>query len=141
MFLSLLLSLLFVFVPGENEVRYDTPTLKQITTTLYGVALVGLVSAYFIRKFMLRQASNKPIDIENEKTSAQISPYIARYMPAVTVSLAIAESIAAFGLTIFFMSRDLKTFVTFLALSALGLFLHRPKFEEAKQLAISIKQS
>ena len=89
---------------------------------------------------MLHRASSKPLP-EVTNPSGQISPYIARYKPAVVVSLAIAESVAAFGLTIFFMNGDMSTFLIFLAISLVGLFLFRPKFEEVEKLVVSIKQN
>ena len=141
MFLTLVLSLIFVFLLGNNVEQMHHPrTIRQITQILYGVSVVGLILAYFIRKYMLHRASSKPLSDEVGNAPGQISPYIARYKPAVVVSLAIAESIAAFGLTIFFMNGNFTTFLIFLAISLVGLFLYRPKFEEVEKLAISIKQ-
>ena len=37
------------------------------------------------------------------------------------------------------MAGNLTTFLIFLAISLVGLFLYRPKFEEVEKLAISIK--
>ena len=142
MFLTLVLALVFALLLGGNvERKDDLPTIRQITQILYGVAIVGLVSAHFIRKYMLHRASSKPLPEEMRNTPGQISPYIARYKPAVVISLAIAESIVAFGLTIFFMDGNLTTFLIFLAVSLVGLFLYRPKFEEVERLALSIKQN
>ena len=141
MFLTLVLALIFAFLLGKNVEQMHHPrAIRQITQILYGVSIVGLILAYFIRRYMLHRASSKPLPAETENVSGYISPYIARYKPAVVVSLAIAESIAAFGLTIFFMDGNLTTFLIFLAISLVGLFLYRPKFEEVEKLAISIKQ-
>ena len=142
MFLTLVLSLIFVFLLGKNVEQMHHPrTIRQITLILYGVAAVGLILAYFIRKYMLHRASSKLLSEETGNTPGQISPYIARYKLAVVVSLAIAETIAAFGLTIFFMNGNMSTFLIFLAIALVGLFLYRPKFEEVEKLAISIKQN
>ena len=142
MFLTLVLALIFAFLLGQDvEQKHHPRNIRQITQILYGVSIVGLILAYFIRKYMLHRASSKPLAEETSHAPGQISPYIARYKPAVVVSLAIAESIAAFGLTIFFMDGKLTPFLIFLAMSLVGLFLYRPKFEEVEQLAISIKQS
>ena len=142
MFLTLVLALIFaVLLGGDVERRHNPHHIDQITQILYGVSVVGLILAYFIRKYMLHKASSKPLSEEVSNTPGQISPYIGRYKPAVVVSLAIAESIAAFGLTIFFMDGNLITFLIFLAISLVGLFLYRPKFEEVEKLAISIKQN
>ena len=142
MFLTLVLSLIFVFLLRKNVEQMHQPrTIRQMTLILYGVAVVGLILAYFIRRYMLHRAASKPLPEETGNTPGYISPYIVRYKPAVVVSLAIAESIAAFGLTIFFMNGDLITFLIFLAIALVGLFLYRPKFEEVEKLAISIKQN
>ena len=141
MFLTLVLALIFAFLLGKNVEQMHHPrAIRQITQILYGVSIVGLILAYFIRRYMLHRASSKPLSEEMDNVPGQISPYIGRYKPAVVVSLAIAESIAAFGLTIFFMDGNLTTFSIFLAISLVGLFLYRPKFEEVEKLAISIKQ-
>ena len=142
MFLTLVLALIFaVLLGGDVERRHNPRHIDQITQILYGVSVVGLILAYFIRKYMLHRASSKPLPEETNNAPGQISPYIARYKPAVVVSLAIAESIAAFGLTIFFMEGNLIPFLIFLAISLVGLFLYRPKFGEVEKLAISIKQN
>jgi hypothetical protein len=142
MFLTLVLALIFVLLLGKNVEQAHHPRhIRQITQILYGVSVVGLILAYFIRRYMLHRVSSKPLSEEMRTTPGQISPYIARYKPAVVVSLAIAESIAAFGLTIFFMAGNLTTFLIFLAISLVGLFLYRPKFEEVEKLAISIKEN
>ena len=142
MFLTLVLSLIFVLLLGKNVDRMHHPqTIKQITFILYGVAVVGLILAYFIRKYMLHRASSKPLPEETENAPVQISLYIARYKPAVVISLAISESVAAFGLTIFFMDGNMSTFLIFLAISLVGLFLYRPKFEEIEKLVTSVKQN
>ncbi len=142
MFLTLVLALIFAFLlGGDVEQRHHPLHIRQITQVLYGVSIVGLILAYFIRKYMLHRASSKPLPEETSNAPGQVSPYIARYKPAVVVSLAIAESVAAFGLTIFFMDGNLITFLIFLAIALVGLFLYRPKFEEVEKLAISIKQS
>ena len=142
MFLTLVLALIFALLLGGNiEPRHHPRSIRQITQILYGVSIVGLILAYFIRRYMLHRVSSKPLPEEMGTTPGQISPYIARYKPSVVVSLAIAESIAAFGLTIFFMDGNLTTFLIFLAISLVGLFLYRPKFEEVEKLAISIKEN
>ena len=142
MFLTLVLALIFAVLLGSDvERRHNPRHIDQITQILYGVSIVGLGLAYFIRKYMLHRASSKPLSEETSNTPGQISPYIARYKPAVVVSLAIAESIAAFGLTIFFMGGSLIPFLIFLAISLVGLFLYRPKFEEIEKMATSIKQN
>ena len=142
MFLTLVLALIFAFLLGRNVEQMHHPrAIWQITQILYGVSIVGLILAYFIRKYMLHRAASKPLPEEARNTPGQISSYIARYKPAVVVSLAISESIAAFGLTIFFMEGNLIPFLIFLAMSLCGLFLYRPKFEEVEKLVISIKQN
>ena len=142
MFLTLVLALIFALLLGGNiEQSHHPRNISQITQILYAGSIVGLILAYFIRRYMLHRASSKPLSEETSNTPGQISPYIGRYKPAVVVSLAIAESIAAFGLTIFFMDGNRITFLIFLAISLVGLFLYRPKFEEIEKLAISIKEN
>jgi hypothetical protein len=140
MFISLFVMLIVVFVLSKSRPpdAHDAQAMEMITQISYGVALVILVVAYFLRKLMLRRAAmQRPL----ESASPISSPYAVMYMPAVVVSLAIAETIGAIGLTIFFLNRNLNTLLTFYIISIFGLFFFRPKFEEAEKLALAVEQN
>ena len=62
---------------------------------------------------------------------------MARYTPAVVISLAISESIAIFGLVLFILGDDFQTLYIFLVVSAIAMIFHRPKNEELRQLSSS----
>ena len=141
MFISLIFMVVIALALRNSSEVYDRPTVRMLSYILYGVTLVGLVLAYLIRRTMLQRAASKPISGDTyTHNPIPTSAYVVRYTPAVIVSLAIAESIGTFGLTIYFLSHDFRTFVTFLVVSAFALFLFRPKSEEVERLAVTIKQ-
>jgi hypothetical protein len=52
------------------------------------------------------------------------------------VSLALSESIGIYGLVLFFLGESFRTLYIFLGISALAIFLYRPKREELEALTM-----
>ena len=53
-----------------------------------------------------------------------------RYLVTVIVSLSLIESVGVFGPVMFILGDNFNTLFIFMGLSALGLFLYRPKTHE-----------
>ena len=117
----------------------DAP-LALLKSIFYCVAAAELIIAYFVRRFMLSGRLPSPVpDLRQQAWNVKTSPSVAKYIPGVLVSLAIAESVGIYGLIIFFLGGDFKTLYTFLFISAVAIIFFRPKFEELEQLAVSMK--
>ena len=111
--------------------------LDLIRNVLYGVAILTLVGTRFLRKFMLagRPGSSGPMSLEPASPSNQ-SPLIGKYAAAMMVSLLLSESIGIYGLVLFLLGESFRTLYIFLGISALAIFLYRPKKEELEALAM-----
>jgi hypothetical protein len=91
-----------------------------LRTVLYWVAIVTLPLANLIRHIQLRLNQTMPT-----ATSAK-----SRYFLTVLVSMLLCDSIGFYGLLLFCLGDGFNTLAIFSGLSALGLFLYRPKRAE-----------
>ena len=63
----------------------------------------------------------------------------AKYSTALIVSLGLSESIGIYGFVLFLLGDDLQTLYIFIGISALAIYVHRPKREEIETLAIAMQ--
>ena len=125
----------FGAVIPENA-RPNIP-LDLIRNVLYGVAILTLIGTRFLRKFMLaaRPGGSVPTSLKPASPSDP-SSHTAKYAAAMLVSLALSESIGIYGLVLFFLGGNFRTLYIFIGISALAIFLYRPKKEELEMLAM-----
>ena len=111
--------------------------LDLIRNVLYGVAILTLIGTRFLRKFMLagRSGGSGPMSVKTDSPSNQ-SSLIGKYAVAMMVSLVLSESIGIYGLVLFFLGDSFRTLYIFIGISALAIFLYRPKREELETLAM-----
>jgi len=93
---------------------------ELIRTILYAIAIVTFPLTNLIRHIQLRLNQTMPGD----------EPSKSRYLLTVTVSMVLVESVGIFGFVMFILGDDFNTLYIFTGLSALGMFLYRPKPDE-----------
>ncbi|WP_027158999.1 hypothetical protein [Methylobacter luteus] len=93
---------------------------ELIRTILYAIAIVAFPLTNLIRHIQLRLNQTMPGD----------TPSKSRYLLTVTVSMVLIESVGIFGFIMFILGDDFNTLYIFTGLSALGMFLYRPKPDE-----------
>ncbi len=89
----------------------------MLRTVLYWVAILTLPLTNLIRHIQLRLNQTMPTP----------TPAKNRYVLTVLVSILLCESIGLYGLLLFCVGDGFNTFIIFTGLSALGMFLYRPK--------------
>lgn len=139
MFGSLLIYVLICHQFGD-EIRRTAGLnipLDLVRNGLYGVAISTLILTRFLRKFMLAgpPGSSAPTSSNPPPRSSQSSS-IGKYATSMVVSLALSESIGIYGLVLFFLGESFRTLYIFIGISALAMFLYRPKREELETLAM-----
>jgi hypothetical protein len=133
--LGLFAYLSIIYTLGEEI----TPTGKDLPLELlgnifYGVSVIVLYLGHFIRTRITKDTSFSAQLFKN-KTQLNQPLFLAKYNMAVVVSWAMAESVAIFGLVLFFIGADYQTFYILLAISALAMVFFRPKRAELEELA------
>ena len=121
MFASLVASIVVCQSLGE-QLQLDQPANQRelIRTVLYVIAIVTFPMINLIRHIQLRLNQTMPGN----------KPAKYRYLLTIIVSLSLVESIGIFGLIMFILGDDFNTLYIFTGMSALGLFLYRPKQDE-----------
>lgn len=143
---------------GE-QLQQPLPEARRvlIRTVLYVVAIVTFPLTNLIRYIQLRlnqtmpyshaahgnegcmgtgASINKTEELEShlEQGSKAMPGAIAearnRYLVTVIVSMTLIESVGVFGFVMFILGDDFNTLYIFTGLSALGLYLYRPKADE-----------
>ena len=120
----------------RGNVSLNIP-LDLVRNVLYGVAILTLIGTRFLRKFMLagRPGGSEPMSLNPASPSNQ-SSLMGKYGAAMLLSLALSESIGIYGLVLFFLGDSFRTLYIFIGISALAMFLYRPKREELETLAM-----
>jgi hypothetical protein len=110
-----------------TELQQPLPeiTRVKIRTALYIVAIVSFPMTNLLRHIQLKLNQTMPLTQANFQAEAK-----KRYLVTVIVSMALMESIGAFGFVLFMLGDGNNNLIIFTGLSVLGLFLYRPKLEE-----------
>ncbi|HEY8096368.1 MAG TPA: hypothetical protein VIE65_09810 [Methylobacter sp.] len=106
-----------------------------IRTVFYAVAIVTFPLTNLIRHIQLRLNQTMPC---SPTTCGAVAAAKNRYLVTVIVSMALVEVVGIFGLVMFVFGDGFNTLYIFTGLSALGLFLYRPKVDEYSEIIEAI---
>jgi hypothetical protein len=102
--------------------------MRQI---LYLIALITILSAYPVRKVLLRPRTAHLAGLSFDNIPREhVDSAIHRYTTAVTVSLAMAESSALYGLVLFMLGDTFRTLYGFTGISIAAMIIYHPKMSE-----------
>jgi hypothetical protein len=105
-----------------------------IRTVFYAIAIVTFPLTNLIRHIQLRLNQTMPCSPATHGAATAKN----RYLVTVIVSMALVEVVGIFGLVMFVFGDDFNTLYIFTGLSALGLFLYRPKVDEYSEIIDAI---
>jgi hypothetical protein len=122
MMLITLMIYLFICYQFGHELQEPLPEERRVVfrTSFYIIAIIVFPITNLIRHIQLRL---------NQTMPGNKSPK-SRYLLTVIVSMMLVESVGVLGFVIFMLGDDFNTLYIFLGLSALGLYLYRPKQNE-----------
>ena len=125
--LASLVVYIIVCITLGDQIQQPLPEAQRvlIRTILYVVAIVTFPMTNLLRYIQLRLNQTMPfssIDPEGEAKK--------RYFVTIIVSMSLIESVGIFGFVMFVLGDNFNTLYIFTGLSALGLFLYRPKVHE-----------
>ena len=137
--------LIYVFICHQfgDQIRRDInpnfplPLMRNI---LYGIGIITLFLTHFLKRFMLGGTFSGTLSkpSRSDQHSNQ-PPFLAKYSTALIVSLALSESIGIYGLVLFLLGDSFQTLYIFIGISALAIYVHRPKREELETLALAMQ--
>jgi len=125
--LAMLAAFLIVCITFGGEIQQPLPEAQRvlIRTILYVVAIVTFPLTNLLRYIQLRLNQTMPYSSAAPGDVAK-----NRYLVTVIVSMALIESVGIFGFVMFILGDNFNTLYIFSGLSALGMFLYRPKVDE-----------
>lgn len=114
------------------EIQIDMAEEQRIfiRTLLYVIAIILFPLVQLLRFILLRLNQTMPGN----------NPAKNRYLVTIIITLASIETVSVFGLIMYILGDGYNTLYIFSTLGALGLFLHRPKEEEYRQIIEALKQ-
>ncbi|UOA08242.1 hypothetical protein [Methylobacter sp. S3L5C] len=124
--LVMLAALLIVCLTLGEQMQQPLPEAQRvlIRTIFYVVAIITFPLTNLIRYIQLRLNQTMPF------SQGTVNEAKSRYLVTIIVSMSLIESVGVFGLVMFVLGDNVNTLYIFSGLSALGLFLYRPKVEE-----------
>lgn len=106
-----------------------------IRTVFYALAIMTFPLTNLIRHIQLRLNQTMP---RPRATHDAVATAKSRYLVTVIVSMSMIEVVGIFGLIMFVLGDGFNTLYIFTGLSALGLFLYRPKEDEYAEVVAAI---
>ncbi|WP_411727972.1 hypothetical protein [Methyloglobulus sp.] len=105
-----------------HELQVPLPEARRtvIRTVFYALAIVAFPITSLVRHIQLRLNQTMPGN----------KPAKSRYLLTVIVSMLLVEGVGVLGFVMFMLGDDFNTLYIFTGLSALGLYLYRPKQDE-----------
>jgi hypothetical protein len=129
--LTSLAAFLIVCITFGDQIQNPMPEDQRvlIRTILYVVAIVSFPMTNLIRHIQLRLNQTMP----NSHSAPEVEAK-KRYLVTVIVSMSLIESVGIFGFFMFISGDNFNTLFIFTGLSALGMFLYRPKLDEYSRI-------
>ncbi len=142
MFASLGIYIIVAHMVGDQIKMQDlTPDVFSfLRSALYVVAIIELAIIPFIRKFMLKTGISVSHGSGQTMPGIGKHPAAAKYASVMLVSLAIAESVAIYGLMLYFLGKDSQSLYLLTAISAAAMIFYRPKMDELEKLALALRE-
>lgn len=129
MFLMLAAYIAVCLMIGEPLQQHWPEHQRVLTRTLlYVCAILAFPFTNLIRHIQLRLNETMPGD----------KPAKKRYLFTIIVSMTLIEIVGVFGFVMFLLGDDYNTLYIFTGLSALGLFLYRPKADEYARIVAAL---
>ena len=141
MFASLGIYIIVAHMVGDQIKMQDLApdVFSVLRNVLYAVAIVEFAIIPFIRKKMLKSGARTTQTPDRAMPGAGNHPATAKYASVTVISLALAESIAIYGLLLYFLGKDFQSLYMLTAISAAAMIIHRPKMEELEDLALALR--
>ncbi len=113
---------LFICYQFGHELQEPLPEAQRVVfrTVFYIIAIVAFPITNLIRHIQLRLNQTMP-----GNKSAK-----SRYLLTIIVSMALVEGVGVLGFVMYMLGDDFNTLYIFTGLSALGLYLYRPRQDE-----------
>ncbi len=125
---AMLMSLVINLCVGLYTTTNFPPLVREdvfgmVRTVFYVLSFIIFIAIRYVRKLFLSQGQH------DQSSQPPQHPTFQKYMIATVISLAMSEAIGIFGLFLFFMGKNPMDLYLLIGLSAVAMFLYRPRRE------------
>ena len=107
------------------------PQRVMVRTIFYILTIIGFPLTHLIRHIQLRLNQTMP----GEKSAK------SRYLLTILISMSFAEAVGILGLVMFLLGDEVNTLYIFTLLSALAIYLYRPKMQEYLDILTALAEA
>jgi hypothetical protein len=135
---SLFIYVFICHVVAEGSFRHEISgiPLDMIRNILFGVSIIVLVFAYFIRRRIVAVKLSSSINVPSGPASPRnLAQFLPKYTAVMLISWALSEAVGIFGLVLFLAGDSFQNLYLFIGVSAIALIYFRPKKEEIEKMA------
>ena len=125
-------------IENQVPVSMESPQLEVFKYALFGVSAMTLLGTYFLRIFMINQISRPG---KGSAFQSDTHPAVGKYLTVIVIIMALSESVGIYGMVLFLISKDAVSLYQLMILSAIAMFLFRPKKEELIDVAAKMKSA
>jgi hypothetical protein len=127
MMLVMLVTYLVICFTIGTELQQPLPeiTRVKIRTALYIIAILTFPMTNLLRHIQLKLNQTMPLTRLAYRVEAK-----KRYLLTIIVSMSLVEAVGVFGFVLFMLGDGTNNLMILIGLSALGMYLYRPKVEE-----------
>ncbi|MCK9637109.1 MAG: hypothetical protein M0R41_12600 [Methylobacter tundripaludum] len=135
MMLTMLAAYIIICHTLGEQLQQPLPEAQRVLlrTVFYVIAIVTFPLTNLIRHIQLRLNQTMPCSAATPGNIAK-----SRYLVTVIISMSLIEVVGIFGLIMFVFGDGFNTLYILTGLSALGLFLYRPKVDEYSEIIEAI---
>jgi hypothetical protein len=139
---SLGVYLIVAKVLEENLTPFENIPFELLKNILFGVAILVFIAAFFVRKALMGTADESaPLAPRSMPSPVAQATASQKYIVGIVATSALCESIGVSGLVFFILSRDTAALYQFVAVSALAMFIYRPRKEEFMKVATGTRRN
>lgn len=111
------------------QVEVDEGVFRMLRNSLYTLSVIEIIAIKFIRKSAVRSGLTA-----KHGGQKAVSPALARYTTGMIITLAIAESVAVYGLVLVLLGKNTVDLFILTVVAALAMLYYRPRREELYSL-------
>lgn len=126
--------LIALYVRDMVEISMEEKTMQMLRNVLYAVSVIVMMAIKYIRDLTLRSSG-----AGQSRGGSVEGAVMAKYTTTTIVSLAMAESIAIFGLVLFLLGKNTTDLYVLIFMSLAAMIYYRPKKEEVVNLANTLQ--
>ena len=138
LFFSMGMAAVVIYFVGQDlHFSANLRPYSFLQTIVYGLSMIQFFGLMILRRSLLKRLKEN-LDHKDRPSprDERASTFLAGYKKVVLLCGGLSESFLIYGSVLYFMFRDLNSYVILLTFSVLSLYICRPRLNEIKRIFI-----